>query len=212
MASTALQRQVAFSLYMPPCYIAGAGRLYPVLYLLHGATADHTQWPDLNVAPNADDLIAQHRARPFLVVMPGGDYRPGEDYGAFVLQDLIPVVERTERVAPDRADRAIGGLSLGGAWALELALTHPELFSAVGGHSPVSDRTLKRLSTAAPGVVRVYLDVGKDDSLASSVEAFASQLALGGFAPEFHVYPGGHDRTYWRAHSAEYLAFYAAAW
>jgi enterochelin esterase-like enzyme len=210
--SATLGRRLAYSLYTPPCYAANPTRLYPALYLLHGANADHTQWPDLNIAPNADSLIAARHAAPFVVVMPDGDYRPGEDYAAFVLQDLIPWIEYTEHIAPDRKYRAIGGLSSGGAWALQLALTHPEQFSSVGGHSPVSDRALNHLSPAAQGTVRIYLDVGKDDPLASGVEAFAGQLALEGFTPLYHVYPGGHDRPYWRAHSAEYLAFYTAAW
>ena len=210
--SATLGRRLAFSLYTPPCYAANPSRLYPALYLLHGANADHTQWPDLNIASNADSLIAQHSTAPFVVVMPDGDYRPGEDYAAFVLRDLIPRIEQMEHIAPDRKYRAVGGLSLGGAWALELALTHPDQFSAVGGHSPVSDRALKRLSPAAQGAVRIYLDVGRDDPLAPGVEAFAAQLALEGFSPLYHLYPGGHDRLYWRAHTAEYLAFYSAAW
>jgi enterochelin esterase-like enzyme len=210
--SATLGRRIAYSIYLPPCYTADPARVYPVLYLLHGANADHTQWPDLNVAANADSLIALRRVHPFVVVMPDGDYRPGEDYAAFVLHDLIPQIEQTVHSDRDRKSRAIGGLSRGGAWALEIALTHPEQFSAVGGHSPVSDTAMKHVSPAALGAVRIYLDVGKDDPLASGVEAFAGQLELEGFAPTFHLYPGGHDRPYWRSHTAEYLAFYAAAW
>jgi len=210
--SATLGRRLAYSLYTPPCYAANPARLYPALYLLHGANADHTQWPDLNIAPNTDSLIAQRSTAPFVVVMPDGDYAPGEDYAAFVLHDLIPRIEQTEHIAPDRKYRAVGGLSLGGTWALELALTYPEQFSAVGGHSPVSNRALKHLSPAAQGAVRIYLDVGKDDPLASGVEAFAAELALEGFTPLYYLYPGGHGRPYWRAHTAEYLAFYAAAW
>ncbi len=86
--STVLARRVAYSLYLPPCYEANSTHLYPVLYLLHGAKTDHTQWPDLNVAPDADSLIAQGMIGPLIVVMPDGDYGPGEDYGAFVLRDL----------------------------------------------------------------------------------------------------------------------------
>ena len=74
--------------------------------------------------------------------MPDGDYPPGEDYAAFVLRDLMPHIKQTTRVARDRQGRAIGGISLGGSLALTLALDHPDLFSAVGGHSPAVDSTL----------------------------------------------------------------------
>jgi enterochelin esterase-like enzyme len=214
--SSVLSRRVAYSLYLPPCYGADRTRLYPVLYLLHGLHADHTQWPDLNVASNADALISQGTIAPLVVVMPDGDYRQGEDYAAFMLYDLIPYIEQTWRVAPERQDRAIGGLSQGGYWALELALAHPELFSAVGGHSPSTNLALTDLRTPdpVPGLnsLRVYLDVGNDDPLASGVTTFAAALRAHGLTPIFHVYPGGHNRPYWRSHTAEYLTFYAEGW
>jgi enterochelin esterase-like enzyme len=179
---------------------------------LHGARADHTQWPDLNVAPNADQLIAERRATPFVVVMPDGDYRQGEDYAAFILHDLIPHIEAAYRVGRARALRAIGGLSAGGDWALQLALTHPDLFSAVGAHSAVAGEAPALLGAAAQHNLRIYLDVGSADPLRPGMEGLAATLQAKGFAPVFHVYPGGHDRSYWRSHTAEYLSFYAAAW
>src|SRR5689334_10614568 len=75
IASAVYRRAVAMSVYEPPCYAAAIARM-PVVYLLHGGNADETQWPDLNVAPAADDLISRGAA-PFVVVMPGGDYGPG---------------------------------------------------------------------------------------------------------------------------------------
>ncbi len=214
--SAVLSRRLSYSLYLPPCYRTDFNRLYPVLYLLHGLNADQTQWPDLNVASDADALISQGAIGPLMVVMPDGNYRQGEDYGAFVLRDLIPYVERTWRASPQRRDRAIGGLSQGGYWALELALAHPELFSAVGGHSPATDLALADLPTQniAPELdsLRIYLDVGNEDPLASGVTAFATALEAHGLKPIFHVYPGGHNRPYWRSHTAEYLSFYAEDW
>jgi len=212
--SAVLGRRVAYSIYLPPCYDADPTRRYPTLYLLHGANADQTQWPDLNVAPDADRLIAQQAIAPLVVVMPGGPYQPGEDYAAFILRDLLPHIAQTTRSAPAGSQRAIGGLSLGGWWALTLAAAHPDLFSAVGGHSSVTDAALiPRLAllgaTAAP---RLYLDVGRDDPLAPGVTAFANALAAQGLRPVFHLYPGGHNRPYWRLHTAEYLRFYAANW
>ena len=211
--SPTLGRRAAYSIYLPPCYDADEARVYPVVYLLHGANADHTQWPDLNVAPDADSLIAQGSIAPLVVVMPDGDYELDEDYAAFVLRDLMPHIEQTTRVARDRQGRAIGGISLGGSLALTIALEHPDLFSAVGGHSPAVDSALAGRLAPTPmwSTLRVYLDVGQNDPLAPGVEAFAAALEAHNLKPTLHLYLGGHDRTYWRAHTAEYLAFYASS-
>ena len=215
--SATLGRRIAYSIYLPPCYDADPQRVYPVLYLLPGVNADHTQWLDLNVAPDADALIGQRAIAPLVIVMPDGDYRAGEDYAAFVLRDLMPLVEQTTRVARERQRRAIGGLSRGGYWALYLALLHPDLFSAVGGHSPVTNAALTEAlalpaGAAARSTLRIYLDVGRNDPLASSVASFAAAAQARGLPTVFHRYDGGHNRDYWRAHTAEYLVFYTAAW
>lgn len=213
--SKVLARRVPYSIYLPPCYASTPTRLYPVLYLLHGANADNTQWPDLNVAPDADALIARGSILPLVVVMPDGNYRPGEDYAAFVLQDLMPHIEQTRHIAPEPSAHAIGGLSMGGYWALEIAFAHPELFAAVGGHSPATNSTLTDLAAKNSGELkklRIYLDVGQDDSLEPGVTDFNATLEEQGLKPIFHVYPGTHTRPYWRAHTSEYLLFYTASW
>jgi enterochelin esterase-like enzyme len=96
----------SISIYLPPCYASGKKAL-PVIYLLHGANADETQWPDVRVQAEADTLIG-HGTAPFIVVMPGGAYPPGVDYPSFVLTDLLSAVEQRFRVSTARADRAIG--------------------------------------------------------------------------------------------------------
>lgn len=214
--SAVLARRVAYSIYLPPCYDTDPNRRYPVLYLLHGANTDQTQWPDLQVQPDADLLVNNASIAPLVVVMPGGDYRQGEDYGAFVLRDLIPFVEKIARVLVDGKDRAIGGISQGGYLALGIALAHPEMFSAVGGHSPATDSALTDLLSpdriSDLKALRIYLDVGDSDPLLPGVEAFAAALRARGLAPIFHIYPGVHNRPYWRSHTKEYLMFYAARW
>jgi enterochelin esterase-like enzyme len=215
--SATLGRSVAWSLYVPPCYNDDPARVYPVLYLLPGLYADHTQWPDLNVASEADTLIAKHAIAPLVVVMPDGGYGADDDYGKFFLRDLIPQVEQTVRVSRERSDRAIGGVSWGGYWALYLALTHPDLFGEVGGNSPsINDRLTAALGLAAGAkersTLRIYLDVGRGDPVAPDVAAFAAAVKAAHLTSTYHLNAGGHDRPYWSAHIAEYLVFYAADW
>jgi enterochelin esterase-like enzyme len=212
ISSTVYGTAVATSIYLPPCYAAATERL-PVIYLLHGGNADETQWPDLRVQPAADELIA-HGAAPFVVIMPGGDYRANLDYATFVLNDLLPAMERHVHVSTDRAARAIGGISLGGYWALKIALRHPELFAGVGGHSPVVDRGQAddplALARTADGLgqLAVTLDVGDADTLRASTERLARVLQARHVRVAFTTPAGKHDRVYWRAHSADYLRFY----
>ena len=116
-------------------------------------------------------------------------------------------------IEPERY-RAIGGISLGGSLALTLTLEHPDLFGAMGGHSPAVDSTLAGRLAPLPmwSTLRVVLDVGRNDSVSPGVQAFAAALEAHDLKPAFHLYSGGHDRPNWRAHTAEYLAFYAAGW
>ncbi len=206
---------VPVSVYLPPCYYMLSDAL-PVIYLLHGANADETQWPDLQVQPRADELIAQGRT-PFVVVMPGGDYHSTLDYSAFVPDDLIPAIERQFHVQAARSGRAIGGLSMGGYWALRIAFSQPDQFAAVGGHSPVvgvdQPDDPYRLARTAVGLdqLRVTLDAGNTDPLQSGAIVLAQRLRSRGVAVSLAVNPGGHNRSYWRSHTADYLQFYLDA-
>ena len=76
----------------------------------------------------------------------------------------------------------------------------------------MADEAPKLLGAAAQHSLRIYLDVGSADPLRPGVESLEAALQAKGFAPTFHIYPGGHDRPYWRSHTLEYLSFYAAQW
>lgn len=215
VASRVYAAPIAASVYLPPCYDSIAAKL-PAIYLLHGANADETQWPDVRVQPEADALIARG-VKPFVVIMPGGDYLGGVDYEAFVLDDLIPGIEKQFRVKPAAPSRAIGGISMGGFWALKIAFGHPDRFVAAGGHSPVTglgeNADPQALAGTADGLsrLRVWLDVGDLDLLGHNTARLAQTLQARGVRVSFVVNAGGHHRAYWRAHTGEYLQFYADA-
>jgi enterochelin esterase-like enzyme len=142
--------------YTPPGYESGTER-YPVLYLLHGGSGDEDAWSSCGRASQIlDNLIAQGKAKPMIVVMPNGnttriaapDLVPAppalpanQDPGRFprfpesLVKDLIPFIDKMYRTRTDRESRAIAGLSVGGAQTLYTAFNHLELFAWVAAFS-----------------------------------------------------------------------------
>jgi enterochelin esterase-like enzyme len=142
--------------YTPAAYEGGTDR-YPVLYLLHGGSGDEDAWASCGRAIQIlDNLIAQGKARPMIVVMPNGNTTriaapdlvlappalpANQDPGRFrkfpesLVKDLIPFIDKTYRTRPDRDSRAIAGLSVGGAQTLYAAFNNLELFGWVAAFS-----------------------------------------------------------------------------
>lgn len=145
--------------YSPPGYDSDRDTRYPVLYLQHGGAEDERGWPNQGrVAFIMDNLIAERKAVPMLVVMekgyaaragevptPAGPPRPGQAppnlgqmFSAFedvVTKDLIPYIDSNFRTIPDRDHRALAGLSMGGMQAYTIGLKHTDLFASIGGFS-----------------------------------------------------------------------------
>jgi len=142
------------SVYTPPGYEAGGAR-HPVLYLLHGGGGDEAAWTELGCAPEIlDNLIAQGRSTPMIVVMTNGNgtqsasqnfvplsgppSRPGEGMLRFpesLVKDVIPFVDATYRTRADRESRAVVGLSMGGAQAFYAGFNNLDQFAWVGALS-----------------------------------------------------------------------------
>jgi enterochelin esterase family protein len=132
--------------YTPPGYEKGTKRRYPVLYLFHGSNDTAGGW---TLAGHAnfilDNLLAEKKAVPMIIVMPfghavpygarGGQVNNTDLYEQYVLKDVMPMVESKYRVLPGRTNRAIAGLSMGGGQALTIGFKHLELFSAIGSFS-----------------------------------------------------------------------------
>lgn len=151
--SKTLNMDRRMTVYTPAGYEDG-GRSYPVLYLLHGMGGDEEAWTSLGRAAQIlDNLIAQGKARPMIVVMPNGNVSqeaaPGEtperiDQPVFNLPktmdggmelsfpDIVDYVERTYRVEKSKRSRAIAGLSMGGFHSLHISKLYPGMFDYVG--------------------------------------------------------------------------------
>ncbi len=164
--STALGRHRRMHIYTPPGYEAGSEK-YPVFYLLHGASDSDDSWTSVGRAGFIlDNLIAAKKARPMIVVMPAvhtsARFSPGgrgmnsapDEFGEDFLRDIMPYVEKNYRVLVGGEHRAIAGLSMGGAQALNISMAHLDQFAYVGVYSSgvfgLAPRTAVSPGTAAP--------------------------------------------------------------
>lgn len=222
-----LQAQMYYSVYLPPCYAADE-RLFPVLYLMHGSNEDDGHWLRLGLKGTLDRKIRDHELPPMIVVLPFGNVIANRNrfdaasWGNIFLTELIPIAEERYRIDPHRETRAIGGISRGGFWAYQIAFRHPEMFSAVGGHSAFFDRyhappeeNPLDLALNAPGIegLRLWLDRGEQDFAQPGLDIMAERLNERGLAYTYAVHPQGeHNNIYWSQHLAEYLEFYTADW
>jgi enterochelin esterase-like enzyme len=205
--------------YMPPNYSRNAR--YPVLYLLHGAGTDQHGWAGPGrVNLILDNLLAQHRCTAMLVVMPCGfAVAPGriipatmparmlQGTGEFeddLLKDLIPFVESHYAVKPDREDRAIVGLSMGGGQALRVGMAHLETFAWVGGFSsaPVGmpiEQFLSDSKLVNHQLRLLWLSCGNDDFWMWPNSGLHAMLEQKGIRHIWHVDRGGHEWRVWKA-------------
>lgn len=214
---------VTFRVYTPPCYGDFPEEKYPVLYLIHGQGFDDEQWDRIGADEAADVLIGAGEVAPFIIVMPYDNYSLRPSVGFFdeaFLEQLIPWIDSHYRALTDRQHRAVGGLSRGASWAIHFALSEPDLFGAMGGHSPpVFIEEAKKVvewldAIPAERMPRFWLDIGDQDTenIIHSAEFFEGLLSERNIAHEWHIYPGDHDEKYWSAHVEEYLRWYAEPW
>lgn len=217
-------REIVAQVYLPPCYDAHAEPGYPLLVLIHGQGYTPRQWLDMGLPQRLDAWIRQSRTPPFVVLMPYDPppamRPPHSGFDEALMEDLLPWVEAHYAVRPERAYRAVGGISRGAAWAIHLGLRHWEQFGSIGGHSPPvfwSDglhvaEWLKAIpSDQWP---RLYLDIGdgdRQDILRSALE-FEDLLTDLGVPHEWHFNVGRHEPSYWQAHLDAYLRWYTSAW
>jgi enterochelin esterase-like enzyme len=217
--SPTLDEQLAFTIYLPPCYDAGKAGGYPVIYLLHGQNMDDKTWSALGITDAADSRI-DAGAVPFIMVFPYEvhhyDNVAESKFGEAFLADLMPYIESHYAVCTEPSCRAIGGMSRGGGWAMHIALTHFNEFGAIGAHSMAyfaGDlyRVQNLLQThTVDEFPRIYIDRGEDDYLHDTIDQYEANLTAAGVPHESHISPGSHDQDYWRSQVGNYLDWYVA--
>jgi S-formylglutathione hydrolase FrmB len=226
LASRLVQRTLAETLVVP----AGGGAGRPLLVLLHGRSANADQFL-------GDPLFAELKrlgaAAPVVLLPSGGDHSYWHDradgaWGSYVVREAIPAA--LARTHADAGRIAVGGVSMGGFGALDLARLHPGRFCAVGAHSaaiwPSAAQTASGAFDDAADFARhdvmgaarrgdpygstpVEIDVGRDDGFRFADEQLAHDLRAHHARVTFRFYPGGHSG--WRDRMGDYLRFYSSA-
>ncbi|HEU4996491.1 MAG TPA: alpha/beta hydrolase-fold protein [Gemmatimonadaceae bacterium] len=215
--------------YTPPGYDRGGSTRYPVLYLLHGAGDDDQSWTMVGRANFIiDNLIASGKAKPMIVVMPaghtpkpGGLFSPNPEVDPFIddfLGDVMPFVERNYRIIPDRANRAIAGLSMGGWHTLRIGLPNLDKFSQMGVFSsglfgPAG--TIEKFETANAATlddpkindrIKVFwIATGKEDFVMPTTKATLAMLDRHKVKYAYKDTEGGHTWPNWRAYLNEFV-------
>jgi enterochelin esterase-like enzyme len=202
--------------YTPPGY--SKDKKYPVLYLLHGIGGDETEWQRF-ARPNLmlDNLIAEGKAEPMIVVMPNGRAQKNDRaegnvfasapaFAAFdkdLLEDVIPAIESKYSVQADREHRALAGLSMGGGQALNFGLAHLDAFAWIGVFSSAPNTKPPAALIADPESAKkqiklLWVACGNKDNLLRISQGVHAYLKEKGIPHIWHVDGHAHDPTEWR--------------
>ncbi len=224
--------------YTPPRYEKTKEK-YPVLYLLHGIGDDETGWRVKGAADHLlDNCLAKGRMKPMVVVMPNGfvsgespnEQVPGggtiwkqmpetNKFDDYLVKDVMRVVEEKYRIQANRAHRAIAGLSMGGRQALDIGLSHLDLFSSIGNFSGAVHQTpmpekypvLKNAKLLNSRLKVFYLACGKSDFLYKANKKLVDDLAEAGVRHTCREMEGAHIWPVWEACLAEFLPLISTA-
>lgn len=233
-ASKKFEAQRMMYVYTPPGYDRSTGQ-YPALYLMHGAGGIESSWFTVGRANLIlDNLIAEGKARPMIVVMPYGRPGPAATLGPApapasapssvpqaqtvvfpndVVEDVIGFAEQTYRVSSRADNRAIAGLSMGGNQTLLVGLTHLDLFRYIGAFSPVifnqsAEQDFKQAFADAAVTNRklkqFYIYCGNKDTLFASNKSFHELLDQRQITHTFVETEGAHVWWNWRDYLVDF--------
>ena len=205
-------------IYTPPGY--SKKKKYPVFYLLHGIGGDEKEWlRGGNPQVILDNLYAQSKIEPMIVVMPNGramknDRAEGnimaadkvQAFATFekdLLNDLIPFVEEKYSVYTDREHRAIAGLSMGGGQSLNFGLGNLDMFAWIGGFSSAPNTKLPQELVPDPAAARekiklLFISCGASDRLIAFSKRTHDYLQQNNVPHIYFIEPGVHDFKVWK--------------
>lgn len=236
LESKTLGRAVNYMVVLPPGYglFTSRARRYPVIYMLHGWGGGYDSWL------TRSSLRSYAEEHQLIVVTPEGEkgwYTDGADgspHESYLLNEVVPDVERRFRAIAHRRGRGVAGYSMGGYGALKLAFRRPDVFAFAGstsgaldaaaradeeslarvfgpaGSAVRSENDLPRLAREFPDARRgalpfIYLDCGLGDEWFEANREFAATLAARRIPHEYRQRPGAHVWPYWDAQAREIL-------
>jgi enterochelin esterase-like enzyme len=211
--------------YLPPGY--STGQKYPVLYLLHGIGGDENEWLRAAAANVIlDNLIADGKAVPMIVVLPNGRAIPDDravgdpfasqkvqgfaNFERDLLDSLIPAVQKKYPTFTDREHRALAGLSMGGGQTLNFGFGHLDTFAWLGGFSSAPNTRPPAELVPDPAAARatlklIYLSCGNQDGLIDISQGVHVYLKAQGVPHVWNVDDHGHDPATWGSNLYYYL-------
>ncbi len=225
--------------YTPPGYESGKGK-YPVFYLLHGGGGDEDAWTTLGrCCQIMDNLIAQGKAKPMIVVMtngnPGDAAAPGEappkkdgeaqggifnmasgQFEKSLVEDVIPYMEAHYRALSGKANRAVGGLSMGGMQTMNFGFDYTGNFDYYGvmsmgipdpdpsGRSWFQDVDNRVVNMKKEGYKLYWIGCGTDDFLYKAAKNLNAKLDEFGLKYTYRESTGGHTWSNWRIYLSEF--------
>ncbi|NEU08465.1 esterase [Flavihumibacter sp. R14] len=229
------------TVYTPAGYDKSKNK-YPVLYLLHGSGGDEEAWVTLGRVPSIlDNLIAQGKIEPMIVVMPNGNpkqaapgetsenfnyrpvmtqYMPNFADGSYEISfnEIVNYIDSRFRTRPEKSQRALAGLSMGGFHSLLISANHPDLFDYVGLFSPgtPSSRALDPTRSAYQnldekfarqkknGYKLYWIGIGKTDFLYEGMQAHRKRLDKLQFPYTYVESERGHIWSNWRSYLLQF--------
>jgi enterochelin esterase family protein len=228
--SPTLSAQRRLTVYTPAGYEDAHAKYYPVLYLLHGSGGDEDAWTDLGrTAQILDNLIAEGKAKPMIVVMPNGVWfnqaAPGAAVNMFQptfensrsqstreiedsFPDVMKFIEKHYRVAKGYGNTAVAGLSMGGRQSCMLSLKYPDTFGYVGLFSGVglvegNEKAFAKVFAYGPHLY--WMGCGKEDGVMVNTKKLKEWCDFQGFPVTLYESEGGHIWRNWRV----YLTIFA---
>ena len=215
--SPALGAQAIVAVLLPPGYDASDKR-YPVLYLLHGGTQNHTAFPARawfsREASRHEMIVVMPHLPPVYLSSRGG---AAPAFEMFLASDLTGYVDANYRTIASPRGRGVAGISIGGFAAAVVGLKHADTFGSVGAISAAFTGTgregqLEALVAAMPAASApyVYIACGAQDSLLPASRRFAELLAARAIAHQYVEVPGTHSWAVWDPQVQAFFDIFAA--